>query len=96
MKWLIGVFVAPLCFWGLVNRQAAAEEVSFNRDIRPLLADRCFACHGPHAEKREAELRLDVAAGELSPFYARDGYQVIKPGEPDASEIWKRLTTEDP
>lgn len=77
--------------------QAAAEEdaISYNRDIRPLLSDRCFACHGPDDAKREADLRLDISSGNLSPFHQRDDHQVLKPGEPDASELWKRLTTDD-
>ncbi len=76
----------------------AAEEdaISYNRDIRPLLADRCFACHGPDDAKREAKLRLDIADGELSPFQVRDGQPTLKPGHADASELWKRLTTDDP
>ncbi len=83
--------------WILVSvcLHAAEDAVSFNRDIRPLLADRCFTCHGPDAAKREANLRLDVSAGEQNPFEERDGQQVIKPGEPDSSELWKRLTTDD-
>ena len=92
------VAMTVVCFWGLIGFScwAAAEEVvSFNRDIRPLLSDRCFACHGPHAEKREADLRLDVPTGEQGPFHPRDGHHVIKPGDPDASEIWSRLTTDD-
>jgi Protein of unknown function (DUF1549)/Planctomycete cytochrome C len=73
----------------------ADDAVVYNRDIRPLLSDRCFACHGPDEAKRDAELRLDVADGELGPFKDRDGHQVLHPGNPEASELWKRLTTED-
>ena len=76
--------------------QAADNVVSFNKDIRPLLSDRCFACHGPDEAKREAELRLDISGGDLSAFHPRDGHYMIKPGDPDSSELWKRLTTDDP
>ncbi len=76
--------------------QAAEDVVLYNRDIRPLLSDRCFACHGPDDAKREAELRLDIADGDLSPFHARDGHQVLRPADPDSSELWKRLATDDP
>lgn len=72
------------------------DVVSFNRDIRSLLSDRCFTCHGPDDAKREGDLRLDTSAGDLSPFSQRDGYYVIKPGDPDASEFWKRLSTDEP
>jgi hypothetical protein len=87
----VPLIVALLCL------QATAQEdaISYNRDIRPLLSDRCFACHGPDDAKREGNLRLDVSSGELGPFHTRDGYQVIKPGDADVSELWKRLTTDD-
>ena len=97
---IVRAFAGVLC-WPLIvtaiNLQATAQEeaISYNRDIRPLLADRCFACHGPDEAKREAQLRLDVAEGELGPFHVRADYQVIKPEEPEASELWKRLTTDD-
>ncbi|MBU6175794.1 MAG: DUF1549 domain-containing protein, partial [Planctomycetes bacterium] len=86
----------PMLFVSLVVSQAAEGPVSYNRDIRPLLSDRCFACHGPDDTKREADLRLDVADGEWGPFQARDGHVAIKPGDPKASELWKRLMTDDP
>ncbi len=80
-----------------IGQVAIGEDiVSYNRDIRPLLADRCFACHGPDEGKREASLRLDVADGEQGPMQVRDDHQVIKPGVADASELWKRITTDDP
>lgn len=93
-------FITYIMGWLLtatsVGLHAAEEAVSFNRDIRPLLADRCFTCHGPDAAKREADLRLDVSAGDQSLFEVRDGQRVIKPGDPEASELWKRLITDDP
>lgn len=79
-----------------VVSQASEEVVSYNRDIRPLLSDRCFACHGPDEAKREGELRLDASDGDLGPFHPRDDHQVLTPGDPDSSELWKRLTTDDP
>ncbi len=75
---------------------ADSDEVSYNRDIRPLLSDRCFTCHGPDDAKRDGDLRLDIADGQLSPFQARNDHFVIKPGDPESSELWKRLTTDDP
>lgn len=74
----------------------AAETVDFNRDIRPLLSDRCFQCHGPDEEARQADLRLDVAEGEHGPFADRGDVVVISPGSPAKSALWQRITTDDP
>lgn len=67
-----------------------AEEVSFNRDIRPLLSSRCFSCHGPDAESREAELRLDKPNGDSGAI----GF-VIEPGSIGNSELWNRISSDD-
>ncbi|MEE2642489.1 MAG: DUF1553 domain-containing protein [Planctomycetota bacterium] len=88
LVWLTGAgFSVPL---------AADEAVDFNRDIRPLLSDRCFKCHGPDAEAREAELRFDQVSGKQSPFFQRGGTAVIVPGDLEKSTLWERLITEDP
>ena len=84
------------CVWGVVGRHAVANDVvSFNRDIRAILSDRCFQCHGPDEDARQAELRLDVANDPEGPFVERDGYQVIQPRELQTSALWSRLTTGD-
>ena len=67
----------------------SAESVSFNRDILPILSDRCFHCHGPDDGHREADLRLDVPDGD------EGALQMIKPGDPEDSELWQRITTDD-
>lgn len=67
---------------------------TFNRDIRPILSDRCFACHGFDAKKRKAGLRLDTVEGALAPD--KDGHVAIKPGDLAASELWHRITDTDP
>ncbi len=97
MRSITSVLVLQL-IWGAVSfsHLQAEDVISFNRDIRPLLSDRCFACHGPHAAKREAKLQLDVADGDEGPFHSRDGLPAIKPGEPDSSELWLRLISDDP
>lgn len=69
-----------------------AQEVDYNRDIRPILADHCFTCHGPDEGTREARLRLDTLAGLEKPL-GRD--HLILPGEPEESELFLRVTEED-
>ena len=81
---------------GMCVLNAEEEKISYNKDIRPLLSDRCFACHGPDETKRQAELRLDIDSGDQGPFLARSGLPALQPGDPETSELWKRLTTDDP
>ena len=73
---------------------AALDKVSFNRQIRPLLSDQCFACHGPDAQKRKSGLRLDVRESALEP--AKSGARAIVPGDPANSELLARLVNQDP
>lgn len=67
--------------------------ISFDRDIRPILADNCFACHGPDDKTRQADLRLDVRSNAVKP--AESGIVPIVPGNPAASELIKRVTSTD-
>jgi hypothetical protein len=67
--------------------------VDFQRDIRPLLSDRCFSCHGPDSAGRDSELRLDSID---SAFADLGGYSAIVPGDLEASELIYRITADDP
>lgn len=71
---------------------AEAKKIDFNRDIRPILSDKCYACHGPDPAVRQAELRLDIKEGAFS---EPSGYPIIVPGEPENSELVLRITHED-
>ena len=62
------------------------ESVQYNRDIRPILSDNCFDCHGPDAAKRKADLRLDIGD---------EGKSVVVAGKPEASELFKRISHSD-
>jgi hypothetical protein len=72
----------------LPHLSRAADPPTYNRDIRPILADKCFACHGPDAAKREADLRLDQSASATE--------AAIVPGQPVKSELVRRILSSDP
>jgi mono/diheme cytochrome c family protein len=77
------------------NKAASASvgELSFNRDIRPILAEKCFFCHGPDPGTRKAELRLDTEAGLFSPH--KDNPAPVLKGNVGESELVKRITSTD-
>lgn len=78
----------------LAATAALADEppLSFNRDIRPILSDKCFACHGFDAKQRQADLRLDTEEGAIADH---DGRRAIVPKQPAESELWRRVTSSD-
>ena len=77
---------------GVLATQASAASIEFNCDIRPILSDKCFACHGPDSASREADLRLDL---EDQAKLDRGGYAAIVPGKLDESALIQRITSED-
>lgn len=72
------------------------ETLDFNLHIKPILSDRCFACHGPDQAKRKAGLRLDIAESALAPLPEHPGLRAIQPGRPGGSEVIHRILSEDP
>jgi mono/diheme cytochrome c family protein len=90
----LGPAIACLQAVSAAGTASASEPLRFNRDIRPILADHCFACHGPDANNRRAGLRLDDGSAVLHP--AESGRTAIVPGQPDASELIRRIECDDP
>lgn len=72
---------------------AANRPIKFNRDIRPILSETCFHCHGPDEHGRRADLRLDSLAGATADL---DGAKAITPGDLEKSEAWWRIISDDP
>ncbi|MBI4604927.1 MAG: DUF1553 domain-containing protein [Planctomycetes bacterium] len=73
--------------------RAADRAVDFLRDVRPILTQKCFACHGPDAKQRKGGLRLDTRAGATADLGG--GTRAIVPGDPPASELVRRVSTSD-
>jgi hypothetical protein len=72
--------------------QVAIKPVNFNRDIRPILSDTCFKCHGPDEKHRMANLRLDDTKGL---FTDRGGYRIIVSGHAELSKLYQKISSKD-
>ena len=83
-----GLFLVSTSSWA-----ASVDAVDFQREVRPILSDNCFSCHGPDAQTRMAALRLDTRDGA---FAARGSKSPLVPGDTDASLLYQRITTQDP
>lgn len=79
---------------GLSNFTAADDRIDFNREIRPILSDMCYKCHGPDAAERKAGLRLDNHAGAITKL--ESGSTAVIPGKPDESQLIARIVSTDP
>lgn len=71
------------------------QAIDYNLHIRPILSDKCFACHGPDAAKREAGLRLDTESGAYAALEDQNDQYVIVPGEKSHSALWNRINQKD-
>ncbi|MEM6571574.1 MAG: DUF1553 domain-containing protein [Planctomycetota bacterium] len=89
MRLLAWLSIGTVAGGALSDRDAT---VDFAADVRPLLSDRCFTCHGPGVADPAGGLRLDLADEAVDP----DGFSAIVPGDSDASELVRRLAHEDP
>src|SRR5688572_8451763 len=78
--------IASYCAWG-------QQEISFNRDVRPILSDKCFHCHGPDAVARKIKLRLDSEAAAKSDL---GGRFAIVAGSLEKSELVRRISADNP
>jgi hypothetical protein len=89
-------FISPVCVLLVLaaclpaseDKQPATPKVSFNRDIRPILSDHCFACHGPDKNKRQGKLRLDERDAAIAK-------KALVPGKPGESELIARIHSKD-
>ena len=87
--WILALLWTPC--WLLADEGSAPD---FNRDVRAILAEHCFKCHGPDPEHRQAGLRLDE--GESARSFLGSGATAIVPGDPQASELVRRIDSTDP
>lgn len=71
------------------------DSISYNFDIRPILSDKCFICHGPDANKRQAGLRLDIAENAYKALDENPGAHAIIPGDPLKSQVFLRISSPD-
>jgi mono/diheme cytochrome c family protein len=87
---LVSIVLGALVLAGNAQEptQTKTYQVDYNWDVRPILSDNCYRCHGPDAKARQAGLRLD----QKESAYA----QAIEPGKPDETELMKRITSKDP
>ncbi|HEX7860353.1 MAG TPA: DUF1553 domain-containing protein [Verrucomicrobiae bacterium] len=93
-RWLRKALLWAAAFAPLVCTRGAERPVDFQREVRPILSQNCFLCHGPDEAERKGGLRLDVREDALKE--AKSGAKAIVPNDPEASELLKRITHADP
>jgi len=93
---IIAALVAGITFFVLMNNTKKEKPISYNKDIRPILSDKCFSCHGPDVTKMKAGLRLDKPENALAELTKNKGHFAIVPGSPEKSELIRRIESTDP
>jgi len=99
-KYVIGLIiilsgVSYLLISNFKNRSGIPEIVEYSFHVRPILSDKCFACHGPDANKRKSDLRLDTPEGPYALLKNSQNRYVISPGDIDHSELYLRISAVD-
>jgi Protein of unknown function (DUF1553)/Protein of unknown function (DUF1549)/Planctomycete cytochrome C len=92
---VVAILVAVSSCFNKNSSDTMPDNISFNFHIRPILSDKCFKCHGPDANKRQAQLRLDIADSAYAPLKETKGAFAIVPGKPNESELYKRISSTD-
>ncbi len=90
---LLAAFLPFSMCWLMAAELPVPSRIEFNRDIRPILSDTCYKCHGPDKAKLKADLRLDLEANAKGRI--KDHFAIV-PGQPEKSELIRRITTTDP
>ncbi len=80
----------------LLAEKELPDKVDFNYDVKPILSDKCFACHGPDVKHREGDLRLDTEEGAYAALKNAGKSHAIVPGNLSASAVYARLISDDP
>lgn len=79
----------------LTHSALGQDPISFSRDIKPILSDRCFKCHGPDAQNQRSDYRLDTAEHAYADLFGDGSFFGIVPGDPENSEVVYRMRTDD-
>ncbi|MCE7864062.1 MAG: DUF1553 domain-containing protein [Bacteroidetes bacterium CHB5] len=100
MRIFVGIFTCLISLFLAGCQQGGSitgirDSVDYNLNIRPILSDRCFKCHGPDAAQRKANLRLDIPEGALAALKDNPAAHAITPGDPDQSEVFLRISSSD-